>query len=45
MDPKLYLLFALYTAIVTSASHQNLREYIGKLRFLRLLKGGIASQA
>ena len=45
MDPKLYLLFALYSAIVTSASHKNLREYLGKSRFSRLLKGRVASQA
>jgi hypothetical protein len=45
MDPKLYLLFVLYSAIVASASHKNLREYIRKPRFLRLLKGRLASQA
>jgi hypothetical protein len=36
MDPKLYLLFALYSAILASAFHKNLREYIGKWRFSRL---------
>jgi hypothetical protein len=45
MDPKLYLLFALYSTIVASASHKNLREYIGKGRFSRLFKGRVASQA
>ncbi len=36
MDPKLYLLFALYSAIIASAFHKNLREYIGKRPFSRL---------
>jgi hypothetical protein len=45
MDPKLYLLFALYSAIVASASTKKPREYIRKLRFSRLLKGRMASQS
>jgi hypothetical protein len=44
MDPKLYLLFALFSAIVVSASHENLREYI-KLRFARLRRGRVTRQA
>ena len=45
MDPKLYLLFALFSTIVASASHENLREYLQKLRFLRLRKGDLSRQA
>jgi hypothetical protein len=45
MDPKLYLLFALFSAIVASASHQNLREYLRKLRVARPLKRRVTSQA
>ncbi len=44
MDPKLYLLFALFSTIVASASHENLREYARKLRFSRLRKGGFTAQ-
>jgi hypothetical protein len=44
MDPKLYLLFALFSAIVASASHQNLREYLRKLRVARPLKRRMTSQ-
>ena len=36
MEPKLYLLFALYSAILASAFHKNLREYLRKWRFSRL---------
>jgi hypothetical protein len=35
MDPKLYLLFALFSTIVAGASHETLREYVRKLRFAR----------
>ncbi|HET7679418.1 MAG TPA: hypothetical protein VFK79_04710 [Xanthobacteraceae bacterium] len=45
MDPKLYLLFALFSTIVASASHQNLRGYLRKLRFARPRKGRVTSQA
>jgi len=38
MDPKLYLLFALFSTIVAGASHETLREYARKLRFVRLRK-------
>ncbi len=38
MDPKLYLLFALFSTIVASASHKTLREYVRKLHFARLRK-------
>jgi hypothetical protein len=27
MDPKLYLLFAIFSIIAAGASHENLREY------------------
>ena len=30
MEPKLYLLFALFSTIVASASHETLRDYIKK---------------
>ena len=30
MEPKLYLLFALFSSIVVSASHETLRDYIKK---------------
>ena len=45
MDPKLYLLFALFSIIVAGASHENLREYARKLRFSRSRKGRLQSQA
>jgi hypothetical protein len=35
MDPKLYLLFALFSTIVAGASHETLREYARKLRIAR----------
>jgi hypothetical protein len=35
MEPKLYLLFALFSTIVVAASHETLREYARKLRFAR----------
>jgi hypothetical protein len=40
MDPKLYLLFALFSTIVVGASYQTLREYAQKLRVPRLRKAG-----
>ena len=45
MDPKLYLLFALLSTIVASASLSNLREYVRKLPFARLRKSRVTSQA
>jgi hypothetical protein len=42
MAPKLCLLFALFSMIVVSASRENLREYLQKLRFLRLRKGNLS---
>jgi len=45
MDPKLYLLFALFSAIVAGASHQTVRKYAQKLRVGRLRKTGKASHA
>jgi hypothetical protein len=45
MDPKLYLLFALFSMIVASASHENLREYVRKLRFARSRKIKLTSEA
>jgi hypothetical protein len=38
MDPKLYLLFALFSTIAAGASHKTLREYARKLPFARLRK-------
>jgi hypothetical protein len=38
MEPKLYLLIALFSTIIVSASHENLREYVRKPRFVRLRK-------
>ena len=35
MDPKLYLLFALFSTIVASASLESLREYARKLGLSR----------
>jgi hypothetical protein len=35
MDPKLYLLFALFSIIVAGASYGNLREFARKLRLAR----------
>lgn len=45
MDPKLYLLFALFSTIVASASYETLRQYAQKLRSDRLRKPGLASEA
>jgi hypothetical protein len=45
MDPKLYLLFAIFSIIAAGASHENLREYARKLGFSRLRKGGLPRQA
>jgi hypothetical protein len=45
MDPKLYLLFALFSIVVISASHANLREYLRKTRFARPRKGRLQRQA
>jgi hypothetical protein len=42
MDPKLCLLFALFSTIVASASRENLREFLQKLRFFRLRKGNVS---
>lgn len=45
MEPKLYLLFALFSIILTVASHENLREYLRKLRIARPRKGRLQRQA
>jgi hypothetical protein len=45
MEPKLYLLFALFSTIVASSSHEDLREYLRKLRFGRPRKGAPPQQA
>ena len=45
MDPKLYLLFALFSVIVAGASGRNLREFLQNPRFFRPRKGGLPSQA
>jgi hypothetical protein len=42
MDPKLYLLFALFSTIVASASRENLRGYLQKLRFMGFRKGNLS---
>jgi hypothetical protein len=43
MDPKLYLLFALFSSIVAAASYETLREYVQKLRFVRPRKARLPS--
>lgn len=45
MDPKLYLLFALFSVVVAGAFSGNLREYARKSRFARLRKEDLTSQA
>ena len=45
MDPKIYLLLVLFSTIVISASHENLREYARKLRFVRQRKVKLTSRA
>jgi hypothetical protein len=38
MDPKIYLLFLLFSAIIISSSHADLREYLRKRHFARFGK-------
>jgi len=45
MDPKLYLLFVLFSTIVAAASHETLREYARRLRFARPGKARLTSRA
>lgn len=45
MEPKIYLLLALFSIIVAGASHQNLREYAQKLRFPLSQKTRLQNQA
>jgi hypothetical protein len=45
MDPKLYLLFFLFSTIVVAASYETLREYAQKLPFRRPNKARLASEA
>jgi hypothetical protein len=45
MDPKLYLLFFLFSTIVVAASYGTLREYARKLPFVRPNKTRLANQA
>ena len=45
MDPKLYLLFALFSTIVAGASYETLRGFARKLRLARTRKGGLTSKA
>jgi hypothetical protein len=45
MDPKLYFLFVLFSIIVVSASHENLREFARKLRFSLSRKDNEPSRA
>ncbi len=41
MDPKIYFLLVLFSMIIASSSHADLREYLRKLYFARLWKGGL----
>jgi len=43
MDPKLYLLFALFSSIVAAASYETLREFAQKLRLVRPRKARLPS--
>ena len=45
MEPKLYLLFALFSIVLAAASHANLREYLQKLRPARPRKGRLQREA
>ena len=45
MEPKIYLLLALFSIIVAGASHQNLREYVRKLRLPLSKKDGLQNHA
>ncbi len=45
MDPKLYLLFALFSIVIATAFSENLREYARKSRFARTHKNDVTSQA
>jgi hypothetical protein len=45
MDPKLYFLFAIFSIIVVGASHENLRQFVRKLRFSLSRKGNVPSRA
>jgi hypothetical protein len=44
MDPKLYLLIALFSTIIIGASQGNLREYARKLRFVHLGKAAFGAK-
>ncbi len=45
MDPKLYLLFALFSIVIATAFSENLREYARKSRFALTHKNDVTSQA
>jgi hypothetical protein len=45
MEPKLYLLFALFSIILASTSHGSLRKFLRKLRLLRSRPGRLQRQA
>ena len=45
MEPKIYLLLALFSIIIAGASLQNLCEYLRKLRFPLSKKDGLQNQA
>ena len=45
MEPKLYLLFALFSIILASTSHETLRKFLRRLRLLRSRPGRLQRQA
>jgi len=45
MDPKIYLLFLLFSMIIGSSSHADLRLYLRKLQVARLWKSATGQSA
>jgi hypothetical protein len=45
MEPKLYLLFALFSIILAITSHRTLRKFLRKLRLIGSRNGGWQRQA
>ena len=45
MEPKLYLLFALFSIILASTSHESLRKFLRKLRLLGSRQSRLQRQA
>jgi hypothetical protein len=39
MEPKLYLLFALFSIVIASTSHGTVRKFLRKLRLIRSRRG------